>query len=488
MTKKVRIAVVQLLIRYKKLAVQLRGHFSYAAGLTPGFQLINRIAGQLKSLEKWAAFCGRRPLMDKRLELLRKEPGFHKLFVLFREKYRSVGRIGGSVKIADFSELEVESIAGFLAQSPDHLRAKGTVSLKAFEEHLEKTNLEGLSLKELLELYFHKPLISKAEEKSRLADQERDYYDRMINEHPHLEWWFQKILQKQPDTRFIQALYRQDKEELSQLFHTVARAYSLLPDEGQFERLPLFSQRVTGNPHAFDRNKPVGKLLLHLLASNQMEEAGQKAFQWTQTEQINELLLNYGLLRDDLWSFVTCRGFTAHQNGQEHPVWKVAAEWGTVMNVPIRELVGLERIMPSIGKTVWVLENSGVCSAIMDEVADQPIACTHGQFKAASWIFFDRLVESGCTIHYAGDIDPEGLLMAQRLKNRYPENVKIWRMDPDSYEMAISEERVEDRTNQLKSIEDPELKKTADLMIENGCAAYQEGLIEQLIADIQNGA
>jgi uncharacterized protein (TIGR02679 family) len=134
---------------------------------------------------------------------------------------------------------------------------------------------------------------------------------------------------------------------------------------------------------------------------------------------------------------------------------------------------------------VWVVENSGVCSALLDEVANASIACTHGQFKVASWLFFEKLVLSGCMIHYSGDIDPEGLVMAERLKKRYPEQVIIWRMDSASYLTAISEESVAERLTQLRNIEAQELQKTAEMVIQHGFAAYQEGLIDLLVADIR---
>lgn len=424
--------------------------------------------------------------MNHQLEMFKNEPGFHKLFVKFKEKYRSLGRIGGSVKIADFTEGEFAAIAGFFAMSPNELSARPTVSLAKFEDQLQKTNMAGLTLKQLLESYFKESLISKAETQLRLAEEEKVFYGRLSDDYPGLSWWFKRILERKPDTRFIHILYKQDKQNLERMLQAVAEAFQHLPQPGQYERLPLFAQRTTGNPHSFDRNQTMGKLLLHLLAFHQQQKENQEPVPFKQAEQINELLFQYGILRDDLWNFVTCRGFIAYQNEGVHPVWQAAAANRTVMNIPIRELTAIEWIKPSKGRTVWVLENSGVCSAIMDQVPDAPIVCTHGQFKAASWLFFDRLVDSGCRIYYAGDLDPEGLLMAQRLKNRYPENIKIWRMDKESYLSALSEEKIEERTSQLKNLEDPDLKMTAELMLKHGFAAYQEGLVEWLIADIQN--
>lgn len=415
----------------------------------------------------------------KIIDLFRQEPGFDKLFRKFRDKYRSVGRIGGSVKLDDFSGEELESLAGFLGSSTNFLREKGSLSLKVFDQQLAKTNLEGLSLKQLLEMYFAEPLISKAEEKAAKNEAEITFYQQQAAKNPNLKGWLERVINKEPDTHFIQIMYQHNPNELEGLIQQLAHAVEMLPEPGQYERLPLFSQRVTGNPHSFDRTQPLGKLFLHYLTWHL-----EKGFVSSSTEQVNELLLNYGILRDDLWNFVTCRGFKAFVQQKEHPVWEAAAQLGTVMNIPVRELVKLERIVPLKGETVWVVENSGVCSALMDAVPDKPIVCTHGQFKVASWLLFDRLVESGCTIYYSGDLDPEGLLMAQRLKRRYPSHIKIWRMDSKSYKKAMSEEMITNRLSQLKNIDDPILKETANIIARTGVAAYQEGLLELLINDI----
>jgi uncharacterized protein (TIGR02679 family) len=417
--------------------------------------------------------------------IFQNDSGFHKLFIRFREKYRSLGRLSGSVKVEDFSESERRSIAGFLGVPPDRLKEKEIVIVKQFEQQLSKTNLEDLTLMQLLELYFGEPLLSKVEEKNAAAEEEKVFYDGLIKEYPDVAWWCQRILQKKPDARFIQALYKEDRKDLANKLMLVANAFQSLPPKGKFERLPIFAQRVSGNPHSFDRNQVAGKLLLHLLSIDFSQRENVEGYQVKQTEEINELLIQYGILRDDLWSFVTCRSFSAMKSGVKHPVWESAAMTGTVLNIPVRELVSLEKIEPLKGKAVWVLENSGVCSAIMDAVDEAPVACTHGQFKVASWIFFERLVESGCKIYYSGDIDPEGLLMADRLKKRYPENVVIWRMDKSDYLHAKSEESIEDRITQLKGIEDELLKETASTLINHGVAAYQEGLIDLLIEDIR---
>ena len=51
---------------------------------------------------------------------------------------------------------------------------------------------------------------------------------------------------------------------------TVFQGFSSLPFEtNRYERLPLFAQRTTGNPHFFDHNQVTGKLLVNCMQVDQ---------------------------------------------------------------------------------------------------------------------------------------------------------------------------------------------------------------------------
>ena len=62
-------------------------------------------------------------------------------------------------------------------------------------------------------------------------------------------------------------------------------------------------------------------------------------------EDLNELLELLRLMRDDLWSFVTCRGLLAETEQGVHPLWLAAVETGSVLNVPIKQLVNVKKIV-----------------------------------------------------------------------------------------------------------------------------------------------
>ena len=296
---------------------------------------------------------------------------------------------------------------------------------------------------------------------------------------------FDWIQSKASDTRWIWSLYKQNKDELYEKLITVYKAFTSLPKQGEFERLPFFSQRVTGNPHYFDNQEVAGRLLIHCMYVDQVLAGNPDSSMPKNVEELNDLLAEYGIMRDDLWNFVTCQGLRASSQNIIHPVWQAAIQTQTVMNVPMKELTKLDRIWPSFGSTVWIIENSSVASTIMDAVPNAPIICTHGQLRMASWRLLDLLVQVNCTLYYSGDIDPEGLVIAEHLKKRYQERVVFWRMDSESYKTSLSNEDISDRLSKLYSISSPEWDELISLIRNVKMAGYQEAIVLHLISDIE---
>ncbi|MEC1714444.1 TIGR02679 family protein [Schinkia azotoformans] len=424
--------------------------------------------------------------MSKSVQVFRNEPGFIKLFILFKEKYRSLGRVGGTVSILSFTEEEMEAIAGFMGLPAYGLLEKGKVALLDFEKALLHTSFADFSLIQLMEEVLGETILTKNEEHEFDREKTNDFFNTLQTVLPEGIWWWDWIKSKQPDTRWIWSLYKQNSNQLMEYLLNVFRAFLELPKNNSFERLPLFAQRTTGNPHYFDQDQTAGKLLIHCMYVDQLQNDGGILEQGMpkSSEEVNELFAQYGLMKDDLWSFVTCNGLLAEDENGIHPVWQAASSTNTVLNVPIKELLKVNKIRPVNGNKVWVVENSGVCSTIIDEVPSAPIICTHGQFRSASWVAMDLLVGCGYSIYYSGDLDPEGISMAQRLKNRYPNNVTLWRMDKESYEQALSEEDVTSRLAKIEVINLPELEEVVYLIKHYKKAAYQEGFITLLIQDI----
>jgi uncharacterized protein (TIGR02679 family) len=138
---------------------------------------------------------------------------------------------------------------------------------------------------------------------------------------------------------------------------------------------------------------------------------------------------------------------------------------------------------------VFVFENPTVFSQVktlMDHI-NPSLVCTFGQVKLASLVLLDRLVDEGCLIYYSGDYDPEGLLIADKLKLRYGNNLILWRYTEKDFTSALSGNPIETpRLKKLQGLNDPLLIKLGESIQACGRAGYQELLVEKYAEDIKS--
>lgn len=410
--------------------------------------------------------------MKQAVLYFKSESVFHELFVEFRKKYESLGRIGGTVQLKGLQKDELEPLSLFFGKSVKH-----AISLLAFEKQLQKTKFEGVGLHELLEAYFGEPIRSKKSVIEEVKLRQDKALTNYTTEYPNLALYFHYLKGRSPDTHWIFRIF----DEFEKAIPYLSNAVAYMPTH--YERLPLFSQKISGNPHLFDLTSTTGKLFIHLLQFKQHGGGTPPS----QTEEINELLLSFRILRDDITNFVTFANLLGYQVGKVHSVWQAAFETRSAVNMPLRELLKIDRVKVPNHKSnvnVYIVENSAVFSSLLDEVPNAPLICTHGQFKLAGLQLMDLLVESGHTLSYAGDFDPEGLSIAERLLKRYPGNVKLWQMDVPSYERSNPVVELGERLNKLTSITHSSLQALVNRMLSIGKAGYQEALLDWMIKDL----
>lgn len=407
------------------------------------------------------------------------EKAYDRLFELFRKKYESLGRIGGNIATTDLHEKTLLYLAEFFGVTIEQLKQKGNISLQKFEAQIQQTRFEGLDLKSLLDAYFGEEIISKKESALQEEQAFQQWIHQLIEQYSHIAFWLEKIAEKAIDARWMVRFAKQYSEQFERYVAVLAKAYVALPEAP--ERIPLFSQKITGDPHAFDIQTDLGRMFLHLLNVTRNREDTMP----TDTEEINELLAAFYIYRDDLLNFVTCANLIGFEGENPHPVWEAAAERHTVQLVPLREMTKLTYVQPRDGKKVWAVENSGVCAALLDYDPSIPIIATNGQATLATLLLFDLIVAGGYDIYYAGDFDPEGLRMADRYKLRYPEHVHLWQMDIDAYVHANPQKILTaERLEKLKKLETPVLVEVGIQMVEKKTAGYQEALIDKMIQDL----
>lgn len=441
-------------------------------------------------MESWLT-----PEVQAGAEMLRKDPGLQRLLSLLIAKYQSLGQIGGNVNLGSLSKEEAEALTRFFRKS--YLPGQSVrISFLSFVKALRQTWFGEVDPVDLLSALLGEKLVSNKMAKEQAEEEKERFIQGLLDEfpHPYCQIWLKRAARDKGSRRFS-TVYQRDSKACREMVFFIGQALSQLP-EG-VERLPLFARRITGNPHAFDRGTETGSLFFEALAMIAEERPDLSIHLDTGEDELSpaeretELLHAFGLIRDDIMNFVTCSGLKAFQGKKELLSWQQAFMENGVLNVPLRNLISVTRVIPFMEqKVVYVIENAGVFSWLADAYLQDtgqlpPMVCTQGQFKLAGWLLLDRLVKEGVYLHYSGDFDPEGLWMAQRLWVRYSEHVRFWRYKLEDY--LLSEPGValdERRLKKLDRINAGPLVLVAEKMKELKKAGYQEALVETLVGDM----
>ncbi|HHU31878.1 MAG: TIGR02679 family protein [Zhaonellaceae bacterium] len=439
--------------------------------------------------------------LQNAVEFFQQEPGFKRLFHKFIQNYQSLGRLGGTAKLTNLTEVEQETLGGFMGK--DFTKCSSvTIPVKDFQKAMGKTRFSGVDLLELLFLYKGEQILTKAEQQEEYLATKEQFFLELIKKYPdtYCQQWLKHILANKKGSKGILGAYRANSSLLKKKLINVLDAIKKLPLRNGdrpivYHRLPVFANSVTGDPHAFDINTQQGRFLVSALGFiRALEDNSYRLVNNNNSEEIAELLSYFGLIRDDILNFVTLTGIVASEETTNKPLkwWQVCWEEGVVINAPLREILSAPSFLPANDKgVVFIVENSGVFSELLTKFPSKylpPLICTNGQFKLAALLLLDRLLKNNIIAYYSGDFDPEGLLMAQRLVSRYPANVRLWHYTEEDYIKAQSEVVLsKSRLNKLMNLELEELRAVKDLMEKTKKAGYQEKLIKDLLEDIWKG-
>lgn len=422
-------------------------------------------------------------LNEEIVTYFKKEDGFTRLFFLFGEKIKSLNTVGGSVLLTHLTATEQRLIGRWMGEDFSK-KTSVTISLKKFEKRFLGTKFEGSDLRELISMFLGDELIYKKDQKEQEEQSKKEYFLNLSCQYDSefTQIVTQLFLEGKTFNSLNAAYNRREFKELEVIYKALSQL-----DMNVKKRLSVFAEQITGNPHAFD-NEP------RLISALQMIRCYLEGVSYVpvqSAEETHEVFFDFGILKDDISNFVTCCGMLAKTKKGSLLSWEYASLENEVQNVPLKELNKIDSIAPRRGNIVFIFENSGVFSEIKDRLDAQGISCalvcTHGQFKIAGLTLINKLVASGTKIYYAGDYDPEGLQMAWRLKNRYPDHVNCWRYSKEDYLHAISHmELTKARISKLENVNGPEFEDIIIEMKRWNRAGYQEKMIDYLLEDIEN--
>ncbi len=453
------------------------------------------------------------------------QAGFVRLLERLRAKYVQIGHVGGQIVIEDSTAHERRELSSFLGKAPYH-HGSITVKLTDIDTALRHSRF-ACTLPDVLSAFFpDQPLITRKEQKATHLLHQTDFHTALTSIATELsqesrgrswlahgqhgqEWLF---------SRYKNAPTSEQEQQLA-LIRYIASILDRLPEPGSYERLALFAQRTSGNPHTLDPDRAAGRLFLFALEDLAKDQ--EPVTSAVQRDRAQELrLYDYaGLLVDGISSSVAVFNLASAwtYTGTLDPLLQIAGE--RVLLLPLRQLQEWQRVLPTTPE-IYVIENPQVFEEVItgllrqtrssqekrvpdsDEnfspastFPDSPknislptIVCTSGWPSLAAQILLDLLVDQSTStcLYYSGDFDLKGLQIAAHLMTRYPDHCHPWHFDPTSYLCSLQSDGVVAPPNELAMLNTlPNIfAPLVATMQEKAKWAYQEGITPLLLADV----
>ena len=471
-------------------------------------------------------------LREACLAYFRSMPVFERLLSQFCEKYRSYGCFCGSARLNIRSEDEREALEGFFARSY-HNQKTATISAQAFRRALEHTRFVELSPEEILEAFAGAPLSGKREEESRrkaciarcwkaAIGQQEAYADCEASR--QLLHELRAVAEKEEPAissedvpsigaidntahtctseEAVTALYRQlmsGRQELvenkllcalTEDLHILVRALEILNRlcvEKRYQYLPVFAAVLFGDPHRLDPGTRDAHLLQLLLQGLEIQR-GVEADEMNSIPSLRRQAryLSAGILLDDVSNYAMLCGVEAiGRDGLVHAGMAGFAADGAPVNVPLSVITGWAQLRCR-DNTLWIVENPVVYAVLCERFGrTRSLMCMNGQPRLSAWLILRLLRAAGTRVYYAGDFDPEGLCIAEKVQQSLlPGQCVFWHMSEADYCSAQSQKPIEARRMQmLDHLQDSLLKTTAVLIRKQGVAGYQENILQMYLSE-----
>lgn len=420
---------------------------------------------------------------------LKKNTAYGRAMREFRKKWESYGRVTGTITLKRTSESERRALSGIIGTSLNEEDIK--LSFKRFEEGLQQTRYAPVDMKEVLEAYFEMPIYTKRE-KTELQQQRKDSFfedavyffkENSSELSVAIEWITAMRHEKKYGYQILMKEFAQDGDCAENLVRNMGSALiSIDKMRDEWKLLAVFAAEISGNPHYFDRGSVAAQLLTHAICFMLKCEEPRNAYEW------RECLQSVGILSDTIASMVHALGVHIETSEGLHAGFEAFCMRKEPYAITAENLKSVTAAKADHNK-VYVVENEMVFLHLAEKAKESnaTLLCTSGQLRMAAFKLLDLLVRGGAEIFYSGDLDPEGMDIADRLWKRYGNAVHLWHMDAGDYEKSISEEMLSERQMaKLERLVNPILRRTAESLRQSGKAGYQEHLLSELSADIAN--
>jgi len=377
------------------------------------------------------------------------------------KKYSSYGEIKGTIKISNSTFAEIEA-----------LKKIGIKSIDRTIKFTIKRFLESLDMKDSKELeeFLRDEMKITLKTKKNILEKEIDQKKKELN-----------ILIESIHTKKLKEYLLKTPSilKLEHHYELVKTMDALEKDPEKLITLGNLSGRRLHDPHFFDTGTSNYRYLINYLkyyfhenTKNNMEE--------------KSLLLKMGLVGDSLSNFITIYGFRGVTKDKTR---FNLLENSENININIGNLYKIKNIEAKYSK-VLIVENPNVFIAIREYLEikkeDLSLICTSGQINQCGHLFLEKLMRQNRQIYYSGDIDPEGILIGQNLKEKYPWIHLVSYTKENLLKYMSKVTLTEERLKKLEKVKlGDEIKiELLEILIKQKKGAYQESYYKEILEEI----
>ncbi len=354
------------------------------------------------------------------------------------------------------------------------------ITFRQLQKAMLNTKYENCDFNEVLKMYFNQRVLTNKYRQEQEQMRVQNIFKQFFKQEGKSQQWIYNTYTNRDSVyiRIVQAS-KENEQKCINTVCVVMKALNHLPMwQDKKENISIFASYHTKNPHAFDKNTFAYYLLMHGIVYFLKVD-----FPKTNLEQ-NEILYRAGLYQDGISNYCSIARLQAlNENNRPHLGWTGFYDSYEALNVNMDNLLHIRSIVCC--DRVYVVENPSVFQALLKKLKKEKIekiglVCTNGQLNYSAYLLLDILVNSNINIYYSGDMDPEGLLIADKIKHRYP-SIKLWCYDVRHYEISKSKEQATDqRMHMLDALKDGALIQIDKCICENkNRVGYQENMIEE---------
>lgn len=427
---------------------------------------------------------GRKVSRKSAINYYKNSSAYRKMCKDLMMKYKRYGRLTGRISLKDYTDKQKVKIADFVGESVADLGSKNDVSVaKIKSAHLDTkygdydlaylaSEVTGIGLS--VDSDGSKP--SKEAIKETIRDEIR-----------------QLLSAVRPDVldEIMNKIYYENKYKeisLGDIYFLGNAIEKINQRAGQFDGvnfdnyiyLAVFAAEITSNPYEFDEGTVLGDWLFRILALTY----GDKPAGMSYMEYRDRVFEHYGILLDDIFHFLSVNHMLARSNGEVNSVWSASCRNQVSWKAPLKHILKMDLIYPELGDALILVENASVFYILSAMFNSLPIVCFHGKLRKSIWTFMDKLSKDA-KVYYAGDFDPEGLKMADDLKQAYGDMIDLSLMRMKYYEGSKPRTKIKPANlDILDKIRDEKLKEVAEAIKDTKLVGHQYNLIEMYVEHI----